>query len=215
MPHTCLRTTFAELLRTGILGEIVRSVFTELKSDFTRLSNAVFGKTGCNSTGEAMYAEVWNNYINGKYLQFRYPIVTQYVFKLWCTHKATGELPKYCTKDIIAKAQVRMGVGSAEQMSMMTTPRNSKGAGSTPSSASSVLLTSPPPGDHHTIMLERAAAWFAVEDQRQRAAAAAAAAVSAETEATLQEVGLDARRCGTAAAAAVAVLTLHRRLLNW
>ena len=191
----------------GVVSEIVQSVFSELKSDFTKLSNAVFGKTGTNSAGEVMYAEVWDNYINGKYLNFRYPNVTQYVFKLWCTHKAVGELPKYCTKDILPSAQVRMGVGHSEQMSMMTTPRrHPKGGGSTPSSSSSVMLKSPTGEQPQSLMMERATAWFAAEEARQEA-------VSAQAKALEKEVSCAAPAghcccCHTAAAAAAVVLLL-------
>jgi hypothetical protein len=105
----------------GISGECVRDNFTALKAMFKTLGNRVFGRTGCNSTGEELYGSVWKNYIKGKYLYFPRPEVTMYLFKLWNECEA---LPKWCIKELNPEAQVRVGVSSSV-FSFPVTPRSS------------------------------------------------------------------------------------------
>ncbi len=110
----------------GISGDCVRDCFTAIKASFGTLSNAVFARTGCNSTGEEMYGQVWKNYINGKYLYFPRPEVAMYTFKLW---NETDSLPKYCIKELHPEAAVRVGVGSNSSYTLPVTPRSSSASG--------------------------------------------------------------------------------------
>ncbi len=110
----------------GITGDCVRECFTEIKASFSTLSNAVFARTGCNSTGEELYGAVWKNYINGKYLYFARPEVAMYTFKLWLE---TDSLPKYCIKALHPEAAVRAGVGSNSSFNLPVTPRSGSSGG--------------------------------------------------------------------------------------
>jgi hypothetical protein len=128
----------------GVNGECVRETFSQLKGFFKTLSNAVFGRTGCNSTGEELYGAVWKYYINGKFIHFPRPAVTMYLFKLWNECEC---LPKYCIKELNPEAAVRVGVASTP-FSFPTTPRSSGssailspnlcGTGTTPSTLSTL-----------------------------------------------------------------------------
>lgn len=131
----------------GVNGECVRETFSQLKGFFKTLSNAVFGRTGCNSTGEELYGAVWKNYIKGKFIFFPRPEVTMYLFKLWNESEC---LPKYCIKELNPEAAVRVGVASTI-FSFPTTPRSSSssnallspnlsGTGTTPSTISTASI---------------------------------------------------------------------------
>jgi hypothetical protein len=112
----------------GISGDCVRENFTAIKGMWKTLANKVFGRTGCNSTGEELYGSVWKNYIKGKYMYFPRPDVTMYVFKLWNELKERDALPKFCIKELNPEAQVRVGVvqGVASSVfSFPVTPRSS------------------------------------------------------------------------------------------
>jgi hypothetical protein len=117
-----------EVPRLPVTGECVRLIFTQIKTDYSNLCNAVWSPTGCNSTGEEMYAEVWKNYINGKYLFFKRPVVCMYIFKLWTDNESL--VPKYCIKDLNETAKIRQGVCAVEgaifpssKLFLPTTPR--------------------------------------------------------------------------------------------
>jgi hypothetical protein len=126
----------------GLTGDCVRDTFTQIKSMFTNLSNAVLKpNTGCNETGEALFSAVWSRYINGKYLFFARPNVAMYVFKLWSETKG---LPQYVSKELTPEAQIRLGVISdAVHFNLPTTPRTDshKIHASTPSSQTSTTAS--------------------------------------------------------------------------
>jgi hypothetical protein len=192
----------------------VQSVFMELKTDFTKLCNAVFSRTGCNSTGEELFAEVWTNYICGQYLKFRYPAVTMYVFKLWSTHKGIGTLPKYCTKDILEAAQARIGLSPMDHMVVSTTPRTPAARGSSSSQGS--------PLDVQCLMMTQATVWFAAQEQITKAAAEAAGKmsiqvvqhISASFALLLRRCLMRCYCCCDAVYCAVAAVTLRRCLCD-
>jgi hypothetical protein len=136
-----------------VTGECVRLIFTQIKSDYTNLGNAVWSPTGCNATGEEMYAEVWKNYINGKYLFFKRPAVCMYVFKLWNDNESL--VPKYCIKDLNETAKVRQGVLSVAGCSssnfvLPTTPRTPR-LFSSPGSQSQATTTSSSMDAHNVV----------------------------------------------------------------
>jgi hypothetical protein len=121
----------------GITGDCVRECFTSIKAMFSTLSNAVFGRTGCNSTGAELYDAVWKNYINGKYLYFARPEVAMYTFKLWLE---TDTLPKYCIKELHPDAAVRAGVVSNAPFALPVTPRSSSSGLMSPATSSTASL---------------------------------------------------------------------------
>ncbi len=103
----------------GLSGETVRDAFTAVKAMFKKVTDAVFGTTGCNTTGEELYGQVWKNYIKGKLMYFPRPEVAMYVFKLW---NECQMLPKYCIKELKPEAQCRVGVTSTSY-TFPVTPR--------------------------------------------------------------------------------------------
>ena len=119
----------------GLSGDTVKKIFGEIKQSYQDLFNKTFGKTGCNSTGEAFYTAVWERWINGGMLTIKNKPVLMYVFKLW---NVSGDgLPKYCTKDIHAEAAVRAGInlGNAPQSPFVLSTRgNASSSFSSPAS---------------------------------------------------------------------------------
>lgn len=128
----------------GVTGECVRLVFVELKSYWTSLDQAVNGKTGCNSTGEDMYGAVWRNYVNGKYLYFRRPVVAMYLFKLWNEQNLNKSLPKYCDKKLSEGAAVQIGANNEPTTyTLPMTPRSNQNSNpSTPTTATTATTSS-------------------------------------------------------------------------
>jgi hypothetical protein len=112
----------------GVSGDFVRATFKSLKGLFKSIADAVFGRTGCNTTGEDLYGQVWQNYIKGKLMYFPRPEVAMYLFKLW---NECQSLPKYCIKKLKTGAACKVGVTST-CYTFPVTPR----APMTPSSSS-------------------------------------------------------------------------------
>jgi hypothetical protein len=116
----------------GLDGTTVQDVFLEVRQDWTRLKQRVFGQTGSNSTGAALLKDVWCNYINGGKLKFTRPKVAMYVFTTWLA--AGTRLPELCSRQLRDDQQLRIGVGS---LSGDTFKTPEKPPASTPSASSS------------------------------------------------------------------------------
>lgn len=117
----------------GVTGDFVRETFLALKGMFKKVADACLGVTGCNTTGEELYGQVWKNYIKGKFIHFPRPEIAMYLFKLW---NECPSLPKYCTKELKPEAACRVGVGANDTLfSFPVTPHGlmSPSSGSTTS----------------------------------------------------------------------------------
>ena len=107
--------------RPGLQTTIVQDIFLEGRTDWTRLESRVSSPTGCNSTGDALLNEVWQNFINGGRLKFTRPTVIMYIFVSW--HAAGKDLPELCSRQLARHQQLMLGVGTPST-SMQTPEKN-------------------------------------------------------------------------------------------
>jgi hypothetical protein len=103
----------------GLDVATIKNTWQSLRTDWSRLVNAITAPTGASGTaGETLYKVAWENFINGTKLSFANKAVTMYVFMLWWTHGKN--LPQWCRRTLNDKAQLRMG--GALDMSSFTSP---------------------------------------------------------------------------------------------
>jgi hypothetical protein len=92
----------------GLDVATIKNTWQTLRTDWSRLVNAICAPTGASGTaGEMLYKVAWENFINGTKLSFANKPVTMYVFMLWWTHGKN--LPQWCRRTLNDKAQLRMG----------------------------------------------------------------------------------------------------------
>jgi hypothetical protein len=110
----------------GLDVATIKSTWQSLRTDWSRLVNAICSPTGASGTaGENLFKCAWENFIGGTRLTFQNKTVTMYVFMLWWTMGKT--LPQWCRRTLNDKAQLRMG--GALDMSTLTSPdKLSKGS---------------------------------------------------------------------------------------
>jgi hypothetical protein len=114
--------------KPGLHPTIVQDLFLEARTEWTRLSTRVDGRTGCNETGQKLLDEVWTNFINGGQLKFQRKEVLMYIFASW---RAAGkDLPEFCSRQLTAQHQLVVGMGP------QTPRKGTESVTSTPSSAS-------------------------------------------------------------------------------
>jgi hypothetical protein len=93
----------------GLDVPTIKSTWMSLRTDWSRLVNAIVSPTGASGTaGENLFKCAWENFINGTKMTFHNKPVTMYVFMLWWT--MGKELPQWCRRTLNEKAQLRMGV---------------------------------------------------------------------------------------------------------
>lgn len=87
----------------------IKSTWMSLRTDWSRLFNAIVSPTGASGTaGENLFKCAWENFINGNKMTFPNKPVTMYVFMLWFS--MGKELPQWCRRTLNEKSQLRMGV---------------------------------------------------------------------------------------------------------
>ncbi len=92
----------------GLDVETIKDVWHALRTDFSRLMNALYSPTGASNTaGDQFFKLAWDNFINGTRLSFQNKKVTMYVFMLWFA--AETQLPQWCRRTLNPKAQLRYG----------------------------------------------------------------------------------------------------------
>ena len=110
----------------GLDVATIKNTWQSLRTDWSRLVNAICAPTGASGTaGDMLYKVAWENFINGTKLSFANKPVTMYVFMLWWTHGKN--LPQWCRRTLNDKAQLRMG-GVLDTSSFMSPEKNGKGS---------------------------------------------------------------------------------------
>ena len=105
----------------------IKNTWQSLRTDWSRLVNAITSPTGASGTaGDMLFKVAWENFINGTRLSFANKAVTMYVFMLWWTHGKN--LPQWCRRTLNDKAQLRMG-GELDTSSFMSPEKAAKGTG--------------------------------------------------------------------------------------
>ena len=108
----------------GLDVDTLKVVWHQLRTDFSRLMNALYSPTGASNTaGDAFFKTAWENFINGCKMSFQNKKVTMYAFMLWFA--ADTHLPQWCKRTLNPKAQLRYG----ETGEGMTTALLSPGKG--------------------------------------------------------------------------------------
>lgn len=118
----------------GLDVPTIKTTWQSLRTDFSRLLNAITSPTGASGTaGENIFTCAWENFINGTRLTFVSKPITMYVFMLW--FNSGNSLPQWCRRTLSEKAQLRMG--ATLDLSSFTSPGKGKGDGrpETPPSA--------------------------------------------------------------------------------
>ncbi len=115
----------------GLDVATIKSTWQSLRTDWSRLVNAITSPTGASGTaGDNLFKCAWENFINGTRLTFVSKPITMYVFMLWWE---TGQvLPQWCRRTLSEKAQLRMGC--APDLTAFTTPSKGAGRAETPPS---------------------------------------------------------------------------------
>ena len=110
----------------GLDVATIKNTWQSLRTDWSRLANAITAPTGASGTaGEMLFKVAWENFINGTKLSFANKPVTMYVFMLWWTHGKN--LPQWCRRTLNEKAQLRMG-GSLDTSSFTSPDKAGKGS---------------------------------------------------------------------------------------
>ena len=92
----------------GLDVDTLKVVWHQLRTDFSRLMNALYSPTGASNTaGDAFFKLAWENFINGCKMSFQNKKVTMYAFMLWFA--ADTYLPQWCKRTLNPKAQLRYG----------------------------------------------------------------------------------------------------------
>jgi hypothetical protein len=139
----------------GLDVETIKDLWMGLRTDFSRLMNALHSPTGASNTaGDALFKTAWENFINGTRMSFQNKKVTMYVFMLWFA--ADTNLPQWCRRTLNPKAQLRYGETAENLPTTFLSP--GKGGG---------RVETPPPGaaalDKLLILLQ--AKWEKAEQQ--------------------------------------------------
>jgi hypothetical protein len=120
----------------GLDVETMKDVWHGLRTDFSRLMNALFSPTGASNTaGDAFFKTAWDNFINGFKMSFQNKKVTMYVFMNWFAAETT--LPQWCRRTLNPKAQLRYGTTGDNVPTSFTSP--GKGRPETPPAGSAAL----------------------------------------------------------------------------
>jgi hypothetical protein len=105
----------------GLDVESMKDVWHALRTDFSRLMNALYSPTGASNTaGDQFFKLAWENFINGTKLSFQNKKVTMYVFMLWFAEET--QLPQWCRRTLNTKAQLRYGDDGADVPNNFQTP---------------------------------------------------------------------------------------------
>jgi hypothetical protein len=112
----------------GLDATTVQDVFLDCRSDWARLKSAVYGVTGCNSTGTQLLKDVWDNYVNGGRLKFQHKVVAMHIFATWTD--AGRNLPELCNRTLAEHQQLKIGVQTAKEFTTPQKPHSSSNSSS-------------------------------------------------------------------------------------
>jgi hypothetical protein len=124
----------------GLDVETLKDVWHGLRTDFSRLMNALYSPTGASNTaGDQFFKIAWENFINGTKMTFQNKKVTMYVFMLWFA--AETHLPQWCRRTLNPKAQLRYGETGETFPNTFMSPGKTSGGGrpETPPGTASAL----------------------------------------------------------------------------
>jgi hypothetical protein len=122
----------------GLDVETLKVVWHQLRTDFSRLMNALYSPTGASNTaGDAFFKIAWENFINGTKMSFQNKRVTMYTFMLWFA--ANTHLPQWCKRTLNPKAQLRYGETTEGMTPTMWSPGKGGGRAETPPAGAASL----------------------------------------------------------------------------